>query len=52
MYNTYILENMKFCLTKKHMTFLFHLFDLVWIEGYISNLKIDIQQVKKVYCIT
>ena len=29
MYNIYILENMNFCLTKKFMTFLFHLFDLV-----------------------
>ena len=36
-YNVYILENMNFCLTKKFMTFWFHLFDLEWIECYIPN---------------
>jgi len=32
MYNIYILGNISFCLTKKIMTFLLNLFDLVWIE--------------------
>ena len=49
MYNIYIRKFMIFCLTKKFMTFLFHLFDLVSVECWISNLKkIDMQQATKV----
>ena len=36
-YFSYILVNINFCLTKKFITFWFHLFDLVWIECLISN---------------
>ena len=39
LYNIYILENIwYFCLAKTLITFCLHLFDLVWIECYISNL--------------
>ena len=41
MYNIYIsfTKLISFCLIKKIMTFWFHLFDLVWIEFEISNLR-------------
>ena len=51
MYNICILEHMTFCLTKKFMTFWFHLFDLVLIGCKISNLKI-ISKITYGVCIT